>query len=130
MKEWLNDLLARWFVPRDDFNQVQERQWSATRHANRLQLEVNELLTKAYSGYRAFEQFGNAAEIKEFKYEDIRCDEICWGWQIRLPARRFYTSRYPKEEMDRIKEYAIEQLTQAFRRRIRDIFYDTRTKET
>lgn len=130
MREWLNDLLARWFVPRDDFNQVQERQESAIRHSHRLQREVKELLTKAYSSYRPFEQFGNAAEITELRHHDIQCDAIRLGWQVSLPLQRFYTLRDPKKEMDMIKDYAVEQLTQSFRKRIEDIFYDTRTKET
>jgi DNA repair exonuclease SbcCD ATPase subunit len=125
--DWLSDILANWFIPRDDYDAVQERLWRAISEAQRADeradaaiRETHELLTESYDrNYRPFETYADAAKVREFKHEDISFQGETWGWQIRLPDWRVYTMRDPESEHRAIKERAAEELALKFKEHIR-----------
>lgn len=132
---WLADILAPWFIPREDYDAVQERQsraiWQAKeadRIADRAVRETHELLTKSYEGYRPFEHYADRAEVREFRHKDVSLPGETWGWSIRLDDMRFYTMCDPKREFVRIKEHAADQLTQKFRQHIREKLFALSTQ--
>jgi hypothetical protein len=99
---WLADMLAPWFIPREDYDTVQERKsraiWQAMeadRIADRAVQETHELLTKSYEGYRPFERYGDSADIYEYRHQDVALMSETWGWQIRLKRSSFVSKNTP-----------------------------------
>lgn len=93
MKEWLADLLSRWYIPREDFNRVQMQSIRDAERFEQLLKKYYDLIDKGASCFRCYSE-GEGYEQTEIVRTE-RIDLHCFVWQIRVPACVFYTLQKP-----------------------------------
>lgn len=105
MKEWLIDLLQHWFIPKEDYQQVQYDLDRAIKDKEYLTSELTYWMDQSYSKYESIAET-LATELVCIQTTSIRFRAFAFTFTI--PERVFYTS-HPLESI-RLKDLIAKRL--------------------
>lgn len=123
-KEFIDDLLSPWFVPKEDYAYVQNERWKTEEHLRVTEKELWDVMDSQYSHYRPTLEAGvEKLEVWKDYIEPYDLYMPGFRYAFYVPEVRFYSLKDISSEHKRLREHMLYEITKAFYRQLKEKFF-------